>query len=88
MIKNTLLSIVILFAFNNFTYANAEMSEKCKKLVAKYKNYRGACNKEARGGQTQIGGVKLPSLKLPSILGTPAPPSKIGNLFKGALKKK
>ena len=87
MIKNILLSIIILFSFNNFTYANEEMSEECKRLIAKYKNYRGSCIKGDAGKGTSLGKISIPSLKLPKILGEPAPPSKIGTLIKKSFKK-
>jgi hypothetical protein len=87
MIKNILLSIVILFSFNSFTYASEGMSEECKRLIAKYKNYRGSCLKGEAGKQTNMSLGKL-NIKIPKILGEPAPPSKIGNLLKEQFKKK
>jgi len=87
MIKNILLSIVILLSFNSFTYASEGMSEECKRLVAKYKNYRGSCLKGEAGKPTNLSIGKL-NIKVPSILGNPAPPSKIGNLFKKSMQKK
>jgi hypothetical protein len=87
MIKNILLSIVILFSFNSFTYASEGLSEECKRIIAKYKNYRGSCLKGEAGKPTKMSLGKL-SIKIPKILGEPAPPSKIGNIFKKSMQKK
>ena len=87
MIKNILLSIVILFSFNSFAYASEGLSEECKRIIAKYKNYRGSCLKGESGKPTKMSLGKL-NIKIPKILGEPAPPSKIGNILKKSIQKK
>ena len=87
MIKLILLTVFII-SLNNISFANESMSDECKALVAKYKNYRGKCTKNLNSKKLSIPSLSGKSFKIPKFLGEPAPPSKLGNYLKNRRNKK
>ena len=90
MIKKLVFTFIITLSFSNFVAAETKITEECKRLIEKYKNYRGNCNKDSSksGGLSFNLGLGDKKLKLPDFLGKPAEKSKIGEAITDSIKKK